>query len=87
MKVDKKQFPNAIFDKCLNGYSLVEYNGNEKGDWLHAERCPHLACLPAPKHKLVDDQGELYENIKFMDGAWREAEWYEELLEEGYGDA
>lgn len=76
----------AIYDKCLNGYGLIEYNGKEDGDWWHNEKCPFLGCLPAPKHKLVDNNGKIYDNIKFIDGAWREVETYQEELDEGLKD-
>ena len=74
--------PNAIYDECLNGYELIQYNdnGNRDGDWWHNEQCPWLGCLPAPK-----DQLDLKE-LEFIDGAWRSVELYQECLEEGYTD-
>ena len=74
--------PNAIYDECLNGYELIQYNdnGNRDGDWWHNEQFPWLGCLPAPK-----DQLDLKE-LEFIDGAWRSVELYQECLEEGYTD-
>ena len=58
-------YPNAIYDKCLNGYEIIEYNGNKKGDWFHTGQCPYAACLPTP-YKSDD--------IKFINGAWQSVE-------------
>ena len=64
-KLDK-----AIYSKCLNGYELIEYNGNKDGDWFHNEYCHILACVPTPYQD---------ENIEYIDGAWRDKEYYEEV--------